>query len=166
MYRFQHFGHLMWRANSLEKTVMLGKIEGKRRRGQPRMRWLDGITDSMDMSLSKCQETVKDREALHPAVHGVANSWTWLRDSTTTAKRLSCPMERCISLGGCSQGYLWTPQWYLHHIFLFNLSIVFGAETPGCLICQSLSLWLWQLFKLQPVHLKSVEDRACLLILL
>ena len=76
----QYFGHLMQRANSLEKTLMLGKIEGKRRRGQQRMRWLDGIIDSMDLNLSEFQEMVEDREASCAAVHGVTKSRTWLTD--------------------------------------------------------------------------------------
>ena len=82
--KLQYFGHLMWRANSLEKTLMLEKIEGRRRRGWQRIRQLDGITDSMDMSLSKLWKLVMDSETWHPVVHRVTQSQTWLSDWTTT----------------------------------------------------------------------------------
>ena len=101
--KLQYFGHLMRRVDSLEKTLMLGGIEGRRKRGCQRMRWPDGITDLMDLSLSELQEMVLDREACHAAIHGVTNSWTWLSDWTNWTI-----IEMCQYLKINTQEYL---QW-------------------------------------------------------
>ena len=104
--KLQYFGHLMRRADSFEKTLMLGKIEGRRRRGRSRMRWLDGITNSMDMSLGKLQELVKDRKAWCTAVRGITKSWTRLSDWTEQQHRIMLTPSNILPLASPTEYFL------------------------------------------------------------
>ena len=107
--KLQYYGHLMWRADLLEKTLMLGKIKGRRRKGQRRMRWLDGITDSIDMTLSKLLEMVKDREKWRAEVHGVGKRWTWPSEWATTKTYVWAPLvaQKVKNLPVVRETWIW-----------------------------------------------------------
>ena len=134
--KLQYFGHLMWRADSLEKTLMLGKIEGRRRRGQQRMRWFDGITDSMDMTLSKLWELVMDREAWHTAVHGVTKSQKQLNNTTNNPILSYSESPRGVKEDASILG-VWSPgfqAWLSHWVTILPLASHFSraSVTPFC----------------------------------
>ena len=141
-----NFDHLMWRADSLEKTLMLGKIEDGRRRGQQSLRWLDGITDSMDMNLSKLGEILKDREVWRASVHGVSKSRTWLINWTTATDFLS-------------GFWKWKLTQFLYSSFFFSFSIgSFRPKTPKSRLWTGVPSLVWHLsYTINPMPISWIK---------
>jgi len=144
--KLQYFGHLMWRTDSLEKTLLLGKTEGRRRRGRQRMRWLDDITDSIDMSLSKVQELAMDREAWHAAVHGVAKSRTQLSDWTELTENLN---DTDVLILMC-----WKCAWFV--VLIFCILLFVQATWPTPVLLPGKIPWMEEPGRLQSMGLRRV----------